>query len=256
MCALRGDDIGMVFQEPMTALNPLKTIGEQVAEGIRWHTRREPSRRRGAGAKDARPGRAAGRKISPLALSARTVGRPAPARGDRDRLRAQAEAADRRRADDSARRRAAGADPRTAARSRRREPHGLAADLARSRRRHRNGRPHHHPARTARSWRRARRQRRLSAQAHPYTRQLAQASMHVPSGGGNVDSHLRLAPSGSAASALPSKTSPATIRAGAPRSSTSRRRCAPSTTSRSRLAKAIRWRWSAARAAASPRSPA
>ncbi|EXL09854.1 ABC transporter ATP-binding protein [Aquamicrobium defluvii] len=39
MCTLRGDDIGMVFQEPMTALNPLKTIGEQVAEGIRWHAR-------------------------------------------------------------------------------------------------------------------------------------------------------------------------------------------------------------------------
>ncbi len=39
MNALRGDDVGMVFQEPMTALNPLKTIGEQVAEGIRWHTR-------------------------------------------------------------------------------------------------------------------------------------------------------------------------------------------------------------------------
>ncbi|MCA0000780.1 MULTISPECIES: ABC transporter ATP-binding protein [unclassified Mesorhizobium] len=39
MCALRGDDIGMVFQEPMTALNPLKTIGEQVAEGIRWHAK-------------------------------------------------------------------------------------------------------------------------------------------------------------------------------------------------------------------------
>ncbi|HTV66896.1 MAG TPA: dipeptide ABC transporter ATP-binding protein [Rhizobiaceae bacterium] len=38
MCALRGDDIGIVFQEPMTALNPVKTIGEQVAEGIRWHT--------------------------------------------------------------------------------------------------------------------------------------------------------------------------------------------------------------------------
>ncbi|TIV95075.1 MAG: ATP-binding cassette domain-containing protein, partial [Mesorhizobium sp.] len=39
MCALRGDDIGMVFQEPMTALNPVKTIGKQVAEGIRWHTK-------------------------------------------------------------------------------------------------------------------------------------------------------------------------------------------------------------------------
>ncbi|MEM7462483.1 MAG: dipeptide ABC transporter ATP-binding protein [Pseudomonadota bacterium] len=38
MCHLRGDDIGMVFQEPMTALNPLKTIGEQIAEGIRLHT--------------------------------------------------------------------------------------------------------------------------------------------------------------------------------------------------------------------------
>ena len=38
MCRLRGNDIGMVFQEPMTALNPVKTIGEQVAEGIRWHT--------------------------------------------------------------------------------------------------------------------------------------------------------------------------------------------------------------------------
>jgi len=38
LCALRGDDIGMVFQEPMTALNPVKTIGEQVAEGIRFHT--------------------------------------------------------------------------------------------------------------------------------------------------------------------------------------------------------------------------
>ncbi len=37
MCTLRGDDIGMVFQEPMTALNPVKTIGEQVAEGIRLH---------------------------------------------------------------------------------------------------------------------------------------------------------------------------------------------------------------------------
>jgi peptide/nickel transport system ATP-binding protein len=39
MCDLRGDDIGMVFQEPMTALNPLMTIGDQVAEGIRIHAK-------------------------------------------------------------------------------------------------------------------------------------------------------------------------------------------------------------------------
>lgn len=37
MCALRGKEIGMVFQEPMTALNPVKTIGDQVAETILVH---------------------------------------------------------------------------------------------------------------------------------------------------------------------------------------------------------------------------
>ncbi|PZO77804.1 MAG: microcin ABC transporter ATP-binding protein [Mesorhizobium amorphae] len=39
MQALRGGTLGMVFQEPMTALNPLKSVGEQVAEGIRIHAR-------------------------------------------------------------------------------------------------------------------------------------------------------------------------------------------------------------------------
>src|SRR5690606_38548216 len=32
---VRGGDIAMVFQEPMTALNPLMTVGEQVAEVFR-----------------------------------------------------------------------------------------------------------------------------------------------------------------------------------------------------------------------------
>src|SRR5687768_14979945 len=31
LCELRGDRVAMVFQEPMTALNPLKTVGRQVA---------------------------------------------------------------------------------------------------------------------------------------------------------------------------------------------------------------------------------
>lgn len=37
MCEVRGRDVGMVFQEPMTALNPLMSIGEQVAETVLRH---------------------------------------------------------------------------------------------------------------------------------------------------------------------------------------------------------------------------
>ena len=35
--ALRGKQMGMIFQEPMTALNPLLTIGRQMTEGLRLH---------------------------------------------------------------------------------------------------------------------------------------------------------------------------------------------------------------------------
>ncbi|MDM0022607.1 ABC transporter ATP-binding protein [Variovorax saccharolyticus] len=35
--ALRGNELGMIFQEPMTSLNPVLTIGEQIAESARLH---------------------------------------------------------------------------------------------------------------------------------------------------------------------------------------------------------------------------
>ncbi len=46
LCRLRGDRVGFVFQEPMTALNPVHRIGRQIAEPLRLH--------RGMGERDAR----------------------------------------------------------------------------------------------------------------------------------------------------------------------------------------------------------
>ncbi|MDR0238852.1 MAG: ABC transporter ATP-binding protein [Deltaproteobacteria bacterium] len=34
---IRGNMVAMVFQDPMTSLNPIKTVGEQIAEGIKIH---------------------------------------------------------------------------------------------------------------------------------------------------------------------------------------------------------------------------
>jgi len=37
MRTIRGNEIGMIFQEPMTALNPVFTVGRQLSEGLRVH---------------------------------------------------------------------------------------------------------------------------------------------------------------------------------------------------------------------------
>jgi ABC-type microcin C transport system duplicated ATPase subunit YejF len=50
MRAIRGDRIGMIFQEPMTSLNPTLTIGFQIAEVLRRSTRRCGSWSRSASA--------------------------------------------------------------------------------------------------------------------------------------------------------------------------------------------------------------
>ena len=50
---LRGRDIAVIFQEPMTALNPVFTVGDQIAESLQLHE--------GLDLERARAGRAAGK---------------------------------------------------------------------------------------------------------------------------------------------------------------------------------------------------
>lgn len=46
MPAIRGRDIAMIFQEPMSSLNPVMTIGDQIEEAIKLHERVDPRTRR------------------------------------------------------------------------------------------------------------------------------------------------------------------------------------------------------------------
>jgi ABC-type microcin C transport system duplicated ATPase subunit YejF len=49
MRGIRGADVAMVFQEPMTALNPLYTVGKQIAESLRLHEGMRPNAARERG---------------------------------------------------------------------------------------------------------------------------------------------------------------------------------------------------------------
>ena len=165
---LRGGKMSMIFQEPMTSLNPVFTIGQQIVEA---HPRPHPALAAGGqGARD-RDARAGAHPLGRGALRrlpAPPVGRHAPARDDRHGAVVRAGAADRRRADHRARRHHPGADPRAAADLQQAARHGDADHHPRSRRgrrdRRRRGGDVRRPDRRERAGRRA--VRRSAASLH------------------------------------------------------------------------------------------
>ena len=94
MSQIRGKAIGTVFQDPMSALTPVYTVGDQIAEALQVHHRdigKRAARTRASNCSNwsASPSRTPG-----PGLSARTLRRRAPTRGDRDRHRQRSRPAD------------------------------------------------------------------------------------------------------------------------------------------------------------------
>ena len=93
---MRGKEISMIFQEPMTALNPVFTIGEQIAETLRVHEGLDRKEALARAAHMLRAVRHPLARATPARLFAPAVGRHASARHDRDGACLSSENPDRR----------------------------------------------------------------------------------------------------------------------------------------------------------------
>ena len=85
LAEMRGSVVSMIFQEPMTALDPVYTIGHQIAETVRASRGHLVARRARPRARAAAIGQGAIARAAPAILSARAFGRAAAARDDRHR---------------------------------------------------------------------------------------------------------------------------------------------------------------------------
>ena len=89
MRRIRGNRISMIFQEPMTSLNPTFPVGDQVGEVIRLHAKLSRAAARAAVGRHVQAGRHPGGREAHRRLPPPDERRHAPARDDRHGARLQ-----------------------------------------------------------------------------------------------------------------------------------------------------------------------
>ena len=96
LTGLRGDELSMIFQDPMSSLNPLFSVGSQIAETVRRHTRAGRRQAWDRAVEPAPAGRRAVTRHPRPRLPPPAVRRDAAAGDDRDGAELRTPAADRR----------------------------------------------------------------------------------------------------------------------------------------------------------------